>query len=56
MTDASGPKKRDILAAGDETKSGLDDYDAVMKDLTSYYDDGSYSVKGQGDKFIVGGH
>lgn len=39
LFDASGPKRRDVLAVVDET-------DAVINDLTSFYDDGAYSVKG----------
>ena len=47
MLDASGPKRRDILSAP------VDETDAVMQDLSSFYDDGAYSIKG-GEKFAIG--
>lgn len=48
LFDASGPKRRDILA------TPVDETDAVMQDLASFYDDGAYRVKGAGEKFAVG--
>ena len=47
MLDSSGPKRRDILSAP------VDETDAVMQDLSSFYDDGAYAVKG-GEKFAIG--
>ena len=40
MFDASGPKSRSVLAPV------VDETDAVINDLTSFYEDGAYSVKG----------
>ena len=48
LMDTSGPKRRDILA------DPVDETEAVMQDLASFYDDGAYSVKGAGEKFAVG--
>jgi len=50
LFDASGPKRRNIL------DTPVDETDAVVQDLASFYDDGAYSVKGPGDKFAVGVH
>jgi hypothetical protein len=47
LFDASGPKQRNIL------DTPVDETDAVIQDLTSFYDDGAYSVKGKGEKFAL---
>lgn len=49
LFDASGPKRRNVLDAP------VDETDAVVEDLASFYDDGAYAVKGKGERFAVGG-
>jgi hypothetical protein len=49
LFDASGPKRKNVL------DTPIDETDAVVQDLASFYDDGAYSVKGSGERFAVGG-
>ena len=48
LFDASGPKRRNVL------EEPINETDAVLQDLASFYDDGAYSVKGTGERFAVG--